>query len=589
MRKTGQARFGGRRSWEIAAKKSLAVFMAFMLLYVVWPMKELEAARITRFSISDGEKPYLIAGVEYAIFYDSDKASTTKVVDYTEYSIDNGGIWRYLPRSDGSNNCFQGCIRMPIDPQITSALIRVGADFIPLIGSRTHSEKTVGPYKILQPADPTDFTATPGNDGTITLTWNDNSNMESSYRIIRYGPDGTKQFYANNTTDHIGPLSYVDNQTDKSKSTIYVYSLSAVIDKYELPEDLQPGSSNVIAKSKVPINPLDKWKLPLDVSVIVPSDNKKIDYVSKIVEKYPIIASAFDKLDFSSLKLNKNSMELKPGESETLSASFSPANTANQKIKWSSSSTGVAEVDANGKVTGKKQGIAKITVETENGSLSDVCTVHVIMPGEPPKPQGETSPEPPDKSPEPPAEMPIFSDIAGHKAGAEISAAAALGFIGGYPDGTFRPDANVTRAEFATMLIKALKPKVTVSGTEMTFADLDQIGVWAISYVAEAVKLEIINGYEDFTFRPNANITHAEMIAMVIRASGLKTDNAQQTGLADDAEIPGWAKPSVSKAMETGIIIVGGLPDRKFSPQAMSTRAEAASAIVRMLEAGRKK
>ncbi len=44
-----------------------------------------------------------------------------------------------------------------------------------------------------------------------------------------------------------------------------------------------------------------------------------------------------------------------------------------------------------------------------------------------------------------------------------------------------------------------------------------------------------------------------------------------------------WAKPSVNKAAETGIIIVGGLPD-KFAPQTLSTRADAASAIVRMLK-----
>jgi hypothetical protein len=177
-----------------------------------------------------------------------------------------------------------------------------------------------------------------------------------------------------------------------------------------------------------------------------------------------------------------------------------------------------------------------------------------------------------------------FKDIVGHEANAEITNAVALGIVSGYPDGTFRPDANVTRAEFATMLMKALKPTVTVAGQTLSFADLENIGIWAIQYVAQAVQLEIINGYDDFTFRPNANITHAEMIAMVIRASGLKTGNVQQTGFTDDADIPNWAKPAVSKAEETGIIIVGGLPDNKFVPQMQSTRSEAVSAIVRMLK-----
>ncbi|WMT41763.1 S-layer homology domain-containing protein [Paenibacillus sp. D2_2] len=102
--------------------------------------------------------------------------------------------------------------------------------------------------------------------------------------------------------------------------------------------------------------------------------------------------------------------------------------------------------------------------------------------------------------------------------------------------------------------------------------------------VQQAVKLGIIHGYEDGTFRPNANITHAEMISMVIRASSLVADNSPLTSFSDDADIPKWAKPAVSKAEETGIINVGDFSNGKFAPQAMSTRAEAASAIVRMLE-----
>jgi hypothetical protein len=73
------------------------------------------------------------------------------------------------------------------------------------------------------------------------------------------------------------------------------------------------------------------------------------------------------------------------------------------------------------------------------------------------------------------------------------------------------------------------------------------------------------------------------MIAMVIRASGLPTNSVEQTGFADDADIPKWAKAAVSTAEKAGIIIVGGVTGEKFAPQALSTRAEAASAIVRML------
>jgi hypothetical protein len=548
-------------------RKALILFVAFLSLYAIWPIKDLYAAQLTQFFISGEKSSYLIAGKEYSIFFDSDKAATTAVNTHLEYSVGNGGIWNYLSSlPTDSKRCYNGCFWVPIDPQLTTAKFRLGADFIPLIGGRTYSEKTVGPYKILQPADPTDLTATSNDDGTVTLKWNDNSNMESYYQITRSGPDGTKKFNVNDTMDHVGPLNYVDKQTNQEKTTFYVYSLSVVIDKYDLPEDLQPGTLNVFAKTKVPIRPADKFK---DIPIIIPSDKTGIDPNAKFLEKYNLNIVDFDKVASSRLNLNKNSLELKTGESETLTATITPSNAANQKVTWSSNNIQVAEVDSNGKVTAKSPGVAKISVQTENKVLVDTCTVNVHPKSDLPAPDTVTV---------------TFKDIVGHKANAEITNAVALGIVSGYPDGTFRPDANVTRAEFATMLMKALKPTVTVAGQTLSFADLENIGIWAIQYVAQAVQLEIINGYDDFTFRPNANITHAEMIAMVIRASGLKTGNVQQTGFTDDVDIPNWAKPAVSKAEETGIIIVGGLPDNKFVPQMQSTRSEAVSAIVRMLK-----
>ncbi|GAA3411533.1 S-layer homology domain-containing protein [Paenibacillus hodogayensis] len=273
--------------------------------------------------------------------------------------------------------------------------------------------------------------------------------------------------------------------------------------------------------------------------------------------------------DAASVSLNKNALDLQTGASEVLKATVVPDAALNKRVIWSSNESAVAEVDRNGQVTGVRPGKAKIIAKTEDGEFTAVCEVTVIG-------AAESKSPPPD-----PVITPNLTDIAGHKASEEIGKAVALGFVNGYPDGTFRPEASVTRAEFTAMLMRGLKPKG--EGSSLAFADKDAIGVWAVQPVAQAVQLSIISGYEDGTFRPNANITRAEMIAMVVRASGLAKESAPQTGFADDADIPAWAKPSVSKAEETGIIIVGGLPDNKFAPQVLSTRAEAASAIVRML------
>jgi len=558
-----------------AVKKAIVLLFALLLMFCsIGPMPHTYAAKITRFNLfvkgSLLEIPsYLIAGYEYVAYLESDKAGTTSVelLRY-EYSTDNGSTWLPLP----------GVFAMPVDPQLTSAIFRASAYFDPIIGSKSYSEKTIGPYKILQPAELTDVTATANDDGTVTLKWNDNSNMESYYQITRQGPDGTKTFTVNNTMERIGPLSYVDKQTNHAKSTVYVYSLSAIIDKYSLPADLQPGTVYVTAKTKVPLDPekilLDSIKVP---DLIVPGAiDSKSDLiiadsnVSKYIEKYNLYIEDHNKAAVSGVKLDKTELSLKIGESAKLTATVAPSNAANQQVTWSSGNSQVAEVDSSGKVTGKAPGTAKITVKTESGGFAAVCTVTVT---------GMPESKPLDPAP---IVAPQFADISGHKASEEIVKAVELDIVRGYDDGTFRPDANVTRAEFAVMLMRAIKP--ALEGTPLTFTDKDEIGVWAVQPVAQAVQLGIIKGYDDGTFQPNANITHAEMIAMVVRSSGLAVGQAKQTGLADDADIPEWVKPSVSKAQETGIIIVGGLPDNKFSPQVPSTRAEAASSIVRMLK-----
>ncbi|MBB6672918.1 S-layer homology domain-containing protein [Cohnella nanjingensis] len=283
------------------------------------------------------------------------------------------------------------------------------------------------------------------------------------------------------------------------------------------------------------------------------------------------------------VNLNKTVFKLDAGQSETLQATVAPGNASNQDILWSSSDDRIAQVDVAGKVTGMGPGTATITATSEDGGYykSSVVTVTAAKDAPPPAPENDppAAATPPPASPSDAADL---TDIAGHKREAEIAKAVSLGIVFGYPDGTFRPDGNVTRAEFASMLVRGLSPGE--EGATLAFKDKDQIGAWAVKAVRQAVKLGIIHGYEDGTFRPNANITHAEMISMVIRASGLATDNAPQTGFSDDADIPKWAKPAVSKAEETGIVKTGDFPGGKFAPLAMSTRAEAASSLVRMLE-----
>ncbi|MDF2648800.1 MAG: pknD 3 [Paenibacillus sp.] len=105
-----------------------------------------------------------------------------------------------------------------------------------------------------------------------------------------------------------------------------------------------------------------------------------------------------------------------------------------------------------------------------------------------------------------PSEVKVsLNDISGHWAEAGIIQAVKDGIVEGYPDETFKPDHAVTRAEFAVMLMKALKRQD--EGAALTFTDTMECPAWARKAVAQAVQIGIIKGYEDGTFRPNATIT----------------------------------------------------------------------------------
>lgn len=171
-----------------------------------------------------------------------------------------------------------------------------------------------------------------------------------------------------------------------------------------------------------------------------------------------------------------------------------------------------------------------------------------------------------------------FSDISGHWAEANIKQAVSSGIVKGYSDGTFKPGKTVTRAEFAVMLMNALKPQL--EGAELTFSDSAKIGAWARKAVAQAVQAGIIKGDKDGKFRPNAEITRAEMAVMLANVAGQSSQSNAATGFADDKDIPAWAKASVAYVKQARIM--QGKGDNEFSPQDQATRAEAVTVLLKM-------
>jgi hypothetical protein len=103
-----------------------------------------------------------------------------------------------------------------------------------------------------------------------------------------------------------------------------------------------------------------------------------------------------------------------------------------------------------------------------------------------------------------------------HWARDSIDVAAASGIAGGYDGDTFRPDELITREQMAAMIVRAAI--LTPLGEELAFTDSGSISGWAADAVAAAIKSGIMKGYPDNTFRPRGNATRAEAVTAIMNA-----------------------------------------------------------------------
>ncbi|WP_139997199.1 S-layer homology domain-containing protein [Paenibacillus paridis] len=176
-----------------------------------------------------------------------------------------------------------------------------------------------------------------------------------------------------------------------------------------------------------------------------------------------------------------------------------------------------------------------------------------------------------------------YSDIKGHWAEKDIVRATEMGWINGYPDGRFAPQNEVTRAQFTTMLSKALALS-SHSDLAQTFKDYGHIPEYAKSHVSQAVAAGFVNGYEDATFRPSRSITRSEITVMLMRVLGYedKMDSSPKLAYDDADQIPDWAYPAIATASDIGII--KGRNNNKFAPGGYTTRAESVTLILRILD-----
>lgn len=151
------------------------------------------------------------------------------------------------------------------------------------------------------------------------------------------------------------------------------------------------------------------------------------------------------------------------------------------------------------------------------------------------------------------------------------------GIIQGYPDGTFKPEANLTRKHAVVMLGRALQWKYA-GDTKQQFKDVSTSDD-AFNYIAKAKELGILDGYADGTFRPNENLTRAQMAKILGLAFHLT--NQFPTPFKDVVESH-WAKDNIQTVASNGV--VSGYEDSTYKPNLEISRKHYSMMLSRALE-----
>ena len=184
-----------------------------------------------------------------------------------------------------------------------------------------------------------------------------------------------------------------------------------------------------------------------------------------------------------------------------------------------------------------------------------------------------------------------FPDVSDtHWAASQIKELSEQGVIVGYPDGTFQPDENVTRAEFASMAIKALGQQHAQVAQPINFTDIDK-DFWAYDAIQKSVYFDLISCPEaGQPFRPDDSVSRAESISVAVNAltteqiskhKAIEVLNAKYT---DVKEVPEWFLIPAGKAEILSMLVTMPSESKNISADRPATRAEVAAILYTMME-----
>ncbi|MEK3731847.1 MULTISPECIES: S-layer homology domain-containing protein [Paenibacillus] len=178
-----------------------------------------------------------------------------------------------------------------------------------------------------------------------------------------------------------------------------------------------------------------------------------------------------------------------------------------------------------------------------------------------------------------------FTDLAGHWAEEAVKALAAKHLVTGVDERRYEPNRSITRAEFATLLMRALNHEGiradAAASPAQAFRDVPA-GRYYSEHVKQAATIGLMSGYGG-AFRPNDPITREEAVVALVRAaeqSGLTASKQGEPAFADAKSISAWAAEAVNEAWSLGLIQGDGT---RFNPKHSVNRAEVAIMIHRLI------
>ncbi|MBW4635428.1 MAG: DUF1565 domain-containing protein [Iphinoe sp. HA4291-MV1] len=185
-------------------------------------------------------------------------------------------------------------------------------------------------------------------------------------------------------------------------------------------------------------------------------------------------------------------------------------------------------------------------------------------------------------TPRPGLVSPSFSDMSGHWAAAFVKALYNRNLISRFPDGSFRPEAPITRAQYAALVAACFNPTPKHPAPDFTDVPKD---FWAYSAIKIAAQGGFVGGLSDRTFRPGQNVLRLQIIVSLVNGLALKAaDNNNLLGYSDRNTIPNYARTAVATATQNKIVV--NYPDPKqLQLNREATRGEVAAMLYQALVA----